>query len=77
MNNKAKTISICAKTNDMFSATLMGENRSYLGEYDGYVPKFLPGLYGDYIILDIDIETGQILNWIPPTKEDLVIFKGN
>jgi hypothetical protein len=25
--------------------------------------------YGDYIILDIDIDTGVIKNWKKPTKE--------
>ena len=35
-------------------------------ESDGYVPKNI-GIddYGDYVDIDIDMETGQILNWKP------------
>lgn len=44
---------------------------------DEYVPSIFPGEhYGDYLILDIDIETGQILNWVKPTQEKLLcLFK--
>lgn len=69
-----KTISICAKCCDMFSATLDDGNETK--EYEGYVPDFFPeDHYGDYVELKIDIETGQILNWKKPTKKDLTIFK--
>lgn len=40
---------------------------------EDYVPGFFPGEhYGDYLILDIDIETGQILNWKKPTPEKVM-----
>jgi hypothetical protein len=36
------------------------------------VPDFFPGdHYGDYLILDIDLETGQIKNWNKPNIEDI------
>lgn len=39
---------------------------------DSYVPSFFPGEHhGDYLILEIDIETGQILNWKKPTPQQL------
>jgi hypothetical protein len=70
-----KTISITAKCSDMFSAVLR-ENGKTLGTYEGYVPKFFPGEhYGDYVELEIDAETGRILNWKKPTIKDLTIFK--
>jgi len=41
-------------------------------EIDDYVPDFFPGdNHGDYLMLTIDIETGQILNWKPPTIKEL------
>ena len=45
---------------------------------DDYVPDFFPGEhYGDYLILDIDLETGQIKNWNKPSVEDIEsIFNG-
>jgi hypothetical protein len=62
-----KTISISAKCSDMFSARL-DDGR----EYDGYVPNFFPeDHYGDYVQLDIDLATGQILNWKAPTQKEL------
>lgn len=70
-----KTITIQAKCSDLFNAQLR-EGSELKGEYDGYVPDFFPGQhYGDYVQLDIDIETGQILNWKTPTKKQLEIFK--
>jgi hypothetical protein len=67
---KAKVISISAKCSDLFSASL-DDGRVY----DGYVPKFFPGQhYGDYVELEIELETGRILNWKKPTEEDLSVF---
>jgi hypothetical protein len=44
----------------------------YDNEKIGYVPDFFPGdHYGDFIIFDIDIDTGQIINWEKPTSEEL------
>jgi hypothetical protein len=68
-----KTISICAKCSDMFNAVL-SENSEVLGEYNGYVLPFFTS-NEDYIELEIDITTGTILNWIPPTKKQLEIFQ--
>ena len=69
---KIKTIHICAKCSDMFSATLQNEDGTQAGDYDGYVPDFMPGQhYGDYVQLDIDVETGHILNWKKPTQAEL------
>jgi hypothetical protein len=69
---KAATISISGKTADLFSAILYDSEGHSLGEYRGYVPDFFPGEhYGDYIILEIELATGKILNWKPPTQEQL------
>lgn len=36
------------------------------------VPDFFPGEhYGDYLILNIDLETGQIKNWKKPAATDI------
>jgi hypothetical protein len=63
-----KILRITAKCSDLFSATLE-DNGEFVGEYDGYVPEWMPGEHGgDYVELTINIETGQILEWTPPTK---------
>ncbi len=64
-----KTLQISAKCSDMFCASLDGKG------YDGYVPDWFPhpytSHYGDYVILEINLETGQILNWKQPTDAQL------
>jgi hypothetical protein len=71
-----KVICISAKCSDLFDASLIekdGDIETELGEhYSGYVPTFFPGQhYGDYVMLDIDVETGKILNWKKPTDKQL------
>lgn len=69
-----RKLTICAKCSDMFSATL--NDGQTIKQYDGYVPDFFPDQHwGDYVMLEINIDTGKILNWKKPTKADLAIFK--
>ncbi len=66
------TITICGKTSDLFTASIHNQDGSTLGTYEGYVPDFFPGEhYGDYIILEIELATGQILNWKKPTAKEI------
>ena len=68
---KNKTIQIMAKCSDLFSALLV-EKGKYVGKYSGYVPPWMPGKhYEKYVELEIDLVTGKILNWTPPTEEQL------
>lgn len=70
-----KTIQICAKCADLFSATLIGTDETGMEirkDYDGYVPDFMPGKHcGDYVELTIDLATGKIENWRKPTATQL------
>ena len=72
---EAKTLKIYLKVCDNFTATLHDQDGVELKYYEGYVPSFMPGQhYGNYVDLVIDIDTGQILNWKPPTEEELQDF---
>ena len=73
---QAKTLKLHLKVCDMFTASITDQNGKEIGgQEDGYVPDFMPGEhYGDYVILDIDIDTGQITNWKKPTREDIEAF---
>ena len=75
---KIKTVRISAKCSDLCSTQLLDEAGKVVGEKDGYVPNFMPEEhYGEYVMLDIDVATGRILNWNPPTdKEMLADMKG-
>jgi hypothetical protein len=68
---EAKVLHIYCKVCDRFSASLVDQNDEDIHRQDdGYVPGFMPGEhYGDYLILDIDLDTGKILNWKVPTAE--------
>ena len=69
---KAKTCRISAKCSDLCSVELRDAKGTVIAEHQGYVPDFTPEEhYGDYVILDIDLATGKILNWKPPTEADL------
>ena len=66
-----RVIKITAKCSDCFSAILW-ENNKPVSNYDGYVPDWMPDdHWGDYVQLEIDIDTGKILNWHKPTAAQL------
>lgn len=69
----AKTLRIHVKCSDRFSYGIEdAQGDEIYSQDDGYVPGFMPGdHYGDYIILDIDIDTGMVTNWKPPTAEQI------
>lgn len=66
-------LKISAKCSDLCWAELQEKNGTVVKTHDGYVPDFMPGQhYGDYVELDIDTDTGQILNWKKPTKAQML-----
>jgi len=74
MEKKIKTVFICAKCSDLCSIQFFNKDGDKIGERDGYVPDWMPEEhYGDYIELEIDVETGQILNWKKPTQRQLKV----
>ena len=71
----AKVLELHAKVADSESYTLKDADGTVLKEHNSYVPDFFPGKhYGDYIELNIDIDTGQILNWVKPSPAQLKAF---
>lgn len=72
----AKELRIHLNVSDMFSAGIYDESGKELGgQDDGYVPDFMPGdHYGDYVILNIDLDTGLVTNWKAPSREQIEKF---
>lgn len=71
----AKTLKLCLKVRDDFTAGLYDQDDKELKDYSGYVPDFMPGdHHGDYVMLHIDIDSGQITNWVKPTQEQIEDF---
>ena len=60
----AKTLKLHLKVRDCCSFTIEDAEGNELTQHDDYVPGFFPGdPHGDYIILDIDLNTMQVTNW--------------
>lgn len=70
---QARELRIYIKVCDNFTAALHDQDGTVICEQDqDYVPSFMPGEhFGDYLILNIDIETGQITNWKKPSVTDI------
>lgn len=71
---EAKVLKVHLKVSDRFSAVLVDQDGATIHDHDGYVPSFFPGGPGDYVELNIDIDTGQILNWKKPHPSDIEEF---
>lgn len=73
MTRKIKTITISAKCSDLCHVQAYNEHGAEMATNGGYVPNFMPAEhYGDYVMLDIDVATGQILNWKKPTDSEIM-----
>ena len=72
INDPLRVLRVCAKCVDMFNGILLVDGKK-VKSHDGYVPDFMPGEhYGDYVEMDIDLDTGEILNWIVPDQKDVL-----
>ena len=78
---EAKELRLYMKVCDGFCGAIYDQDGKQIGEdYEGYVPDFMPGdidgssHYGDYLILNIDLDTGHILNWKAPDPESVKDF---
>lgn len=70
-----RQIRIQAKCGDRVSTDII-EDDEYMGNVEGELPSFFPEPnFGEYVSLKIDVDTGKILNWIPPTKEQWDEYK--
>lgn len=68
-----KSVSIHVKVCDSGHYSLLDANDRELATRQDYVPSFFPGEhYGDYLMLNIDIDTGMILNWKKPNPSMLI-----
>jgi hypothetical protein len=59
-------MNISAKCSDMFCIT----TDNY--EHYGYVPAELGVGNGDYVFMQIDMQTGYIIGWKPLTEDDVI-----
>lgn len=67
------TILITAKCTDACHIVGLDEARKPVGENNGgSVPDWMPGEhFNEYVELRVDVRTGRILNWKPPTQKEL------
>jgi len=65
-------LKLSAKCSDMCAITYTDKDGKET-ETDGYVPEGIGigDFYGDYVEMEIDMETGLIQNWKPVTDEQV------
>jgi hypothetical protein len=71
-----KTVIFSARVGTEVSFEYMDQNGYNLYQNEGgELPKFFPTFAGEapkgFIDFEIDIETGQILNWVKPSQQEL------
>lgn len=66
----ARILFVTGKTSDLCCTRLEIDGKD-VKETDGYVPEIMPENGGDYIELEIDIDTGMLLNWKKPSAKEL------
>jgi len=67
------TLKINAKCSDLCFADLINDKGETIAERDGYVPQNVNlGYDDDYVEFEVDIKTGQILNWKPLTEKQVI-----
>lgn len=59
------TIRISAKCSDLCYSEIINDDRNLVAENDGYVPENIGIGGGDFVELEIDLQTGKVLNWKP------------
>jgi hypothetical protein len=67
---KIKSLKVFAKISDRGAYTYIDDFGDTVKETEWYVPTFIND-GEDYLDIEIDLETGQILNWKKPTGEVL------
>jgi hypothetical protein len=68
----AKVLKVHAKPCDSGGYELLDSDGDTIFDApDAYVPSFMPDGGGDYIVLDIELDTGRILNWKVPTAKKI------
>ncbi len=70
---QAKELRIYCKVVDNFTASLVDQDGAEIcNQQSDYVPFFMPGSHhGDYVILNIDMETGLVTNWGKPDPAEV------
>jgi len=67
-------LSLCAKCSDLCSCVYENDKGEVVAESDSYVPKGINigDQYGDYVEMEIDMQTGQILNWKAVSEAQII-----
>jgi len=74
-NENTRWINIQGKCSDLFLATLYDAEDRVIGEYDGYALSCCHAGDDDYVEMDIDVDSGQIVGWKRPGAGELAQFK--
>jgi len=67
-----RTLLIQAKCSDCCVIELIDTEANITKENHGYVPRNLGIGGGDYVKLEVDIDSGKIIGWEYPENEDIL-----
>ena len=65
-------IRLSGKASDMFNYSVYDTDGLELLDKEGYAPDIYGVCGGDYFDLEIDIETGKIVDWNQQSKDDIL-----
>jgi hypothetical protein len=60
-----RTLKLFGKTSDMSSMKIIDNDGETIMDHEGYVPHDMCIGGGDYVKLEIDIESGKVIGWNP------------
>jgi len=70
-----RTLRIAGKCSDFFDCEYTVDGKTIL-KHEGYAPEFEGLCGGDYIDFEVDLDTGQIVNWKPILEKEVIrVFK--
>jgi len=70
MSRLVKTITISGKSVDSCYTGLYDASEKEIAVSDGYAPEIDNLCDGDYVELEVDVETGKIVGWVAPTDAE-------
>jgi len=69
---EARTLCLHIRVTDQLKTGLEDQYGNEIFSQNGELPDFVPGsFFGDYLVLRMNIDTGQVMNWEVPMPKQL------
>lgn len=76
---EATVLQVRGKVSDACTYTLTDDKGLEIVEHDGYIPSWLSRSMqcdgdSDHLFFDVDLKTGQIIGWKPPSDHEIQVW---